>query len=793
MSTGPSAGDVKNAGALNDLFKSMQDITGDIQRNLENIKEEESAILSTQDRGVKIAQQKRQLLKEEERLIKNKSKFSASEFQERIKSLKTAGDQLALAEKISKQNVKIRNGLISVNDQAKKITGNLEKFVEALPGGAALSKMFGVHTLGARFEDALNQAGQAFKDSGGSVNAAMKAFGGGLKGLLGPGLILVAALGGLVALFVKISKEAKQLALDTGLTYSQSKLLAKESRAITTSLDASLSSSQDILTVQKETIAQFGLGSMLTAEQAMNVSEIGKSFGYGAGQAAKVNNAFMQMGATAGTAAKAQRDLAAEALKAGVNVGAVTKDIADNAKATSKYFGGNVKALKKAAISAAKMGMSISTMAKVADGLLNIEESIAAQFELQAMTGKQVNFDLARQLALEGDIAGATKSIMDQIGTSADFAKMNVVQREALAKATGMDVNELQKSMIIQEKLGSLTAEQTAAMSNLGLSASEMASMSSEELQNRLAAQQANEKASQAFTAMGNTLMNALQPAAEAIMEIFGALAPILKVAFAPIEMAAKGLGYILGLANEYKGVVYTIGGILAANYLNTKLTAALEASKTAGSMYQLGLEKGMLAIDYLRNSQLGIMLGLSQAKLAVSTADNAQKKRGILLMGAEIVKGALMGALNLAKAIGGIFSSFSQIPFGIGIPLAAIAVGGLFAMFAKAKSKKTGDLGIDPNGGPIVSSPKVGGIFQGAKADGVSMGPGMGTDPSISSGGGGGATGVMPTAAAIGMAVAKALQGVQLSTPNIQIGGQVIEAIGDQLDELGTFKAGIR
>ena len=42
-----------------------------------------------------------------------------------------------------------------------------------------------------------------------------------------------------------------------------------------------------------------------------------------------------------------QQDLAAEAMKAGVNVGAVTADVAANAKSTAKYFGGNVKALKK--------------------------------------------------------------------------------------------------------------------------------------------------------------------------------------------------------------------------------------------------------------------------------------------------------------------------------------------------------------------------------------------------------------------------------------------------------------
>ena len=44
--------------------------------------------------------------------------------------------------------------------------------------------------------------------------------------------------------------------------------------------------------------------------------------------------------------------------------------------------------------------------------------------------------------------------------------------------ATGMSVDELQKSLIVQDKLGTLTADQAAAMNNLGLSAAEMENMS---------------------------------------------------------------------------------------------------------------------------------------------------------------------------------------------------------------------------------------------------------------------------------------------------------------------------
>jgi hypothetical protein len=60
-----------------------------------------------------------------------------------------------------------------------------------------------------------------------------------------------------------------------------------------------------------------------------------------------------------------------------------------------------------------------------------------------------------------------------------------------------------------------------------------------------------------------------------------------------------------------------------------------------------------------------------------------------------------------------------------VGPALAAAAVlGGI----GYINSQKVGDLGIDPNGGPIVSSPREGGLFQGTKNDGLMMAPGIGT-----------------------------------------------------------------
>jgi hypothetical protein len=187
--------------------------------------------------------------------------------------------------------------------------------------------------------------------------------------------------------------------------------LNNEMRSASTAYGITLATQEDLVAVQKESIAEFGNAAILSGEVAANIAQTGKAFGYGATEAGKVNTQFMLMGMSGEDAAKAQENLAASALKAGVNVGAVMKDISTNAKGVAKYFGGNVEKLKAAAIEAQKLGMDLATMGKIAGGLLDIETSLSSQFEYQALTGKEINLDTARQLALTNDFAGAAKEV----------------------------------------------------------------------------------------------------------------------------------------------------------------------------------------------------------------------------------------------------------------------------------------------------------------------------------------------------------------------------------------------
>ena len=87
---------------------------------------------------------------------------------------------------------------------------------------------------------------------------------------------------------------------------------------------------------------------------------------------------------------------------------------------------------------------------------------LANEIEASVLIGRQLNFQRARQLALEGDIAGATKNIVDQVGSEAEFNKLNLIQRKSLAKSIGVSVTEMKKLVSASDKLtlsGALAGE----------------------------------------------------------------------------------------------------------------------------------------------------------------------------------------------------------------------------------------------------------------------------------------------------------------------------------------------
>ena len=497
--------------------------------------------------------------------------------------------------------------LTSINEGFDTLQDKIDKLTSFLPKG--VSRALGLDTLANDLKEAVL--------NGKSLS----------KTLLSPKVLFAAAVAAGVALFEvmqNITKQAKDFSIETGLSVAASQRLVEQSYELQASYKNQLSSQEDILSVQREVIGQLGPIAQLSGDVALRVSETGKAFGYGAQEAAKVQSQMMQISGYSQTAAiEAQEFTAQLALAEGVAPGAVMKDIAKNSAVAAKYFAGNPKALGKAAVEAAKMGMSLDQMAKSAESLLDIESSLESQFIASAMIGRQINLDTARRLAITGDIAGANKEILKQVGSLAEYESMLPMQREALAKAVGMTTEELSKSLAVEQMRGQLTEDELAAMSGLNVSAAALKNMTADQVREQLASKQATEELATSFEKIKSALTRFILPIAKALMPIFEGLAALVEGMLAPFQIIGDLLSMFVGWISQ--------------------LTGGLGSSIDMGKALAVTL-KGV-----------GVVLGLMAIKGVVS-------------------------------AITSIFTSLGAIPF-IGIGLAAAAVGAMFAAIGAGTS----------------------------------------------------------------------------------------------------------
>lgn len=213
----------------------------------------------------------------------------------------------------------------------------------------------------------------------------------------------------------------------------------------------------------------YGTLNAMTDSQVDHVGHLAKEMGVTGQEAFAMVDTFSKMpGETMETAAHTADFVNNLAKANGIAPGKITKDIAKNTEATALFSAKGAKGFAQAAVEIHKMGVDIGTASKMAQGLLNFEDSINKQMEASVLLGREVNLDKARELALSGDLEGATREIMANIGGAAEFEKMNVLQKQALAQATGMTVEELAKAVDAQEEFNKYHGED-ASMWQKGL------------------------------------------------------------------------------------------------------------------------------------------------------------------------------------------------------------------------------------------------------------------------------------------------------------------------------------
>ena len=593
------------------------------------------------------------------------------------------------------------------NDKVDEMQSNLTSVFDNIPGGGMLGNVLGVDKFGDQMK---KQVIKSFA----AMNASIAAGGGLMQGLktamagfnkivmVNPLLLVVAAGAALFAILSKNEEMANDLAQSSGMDFATSKKLVESTRSRSEYMTENLSTTKDLLAVQTESLKVLGAAGKLTQENAVAVSETGKSYGYGAQKAGEVNAAFMKLGANQNEAARVQKELAATAYKEGLNMQSVMDDVAQNSLAASKYMGSNVEEITKAAVQAAKLGLSLGDLTGIADGLLSIEDSLSAQFEFQALSGKQINLDKARQLALDGDLEGMAKAIAEEAGNIHEFNKMGRFEKEKLAKSMGMEVGQLQEMLAMEEARsshGKIQADQAAA---LGITAAEMNEMSNEELEAKIASQQSAEKLSATMSRLADTLTSFIMPVAQAFGDVLNFILDTVNFLLWPFRAVASAmestgkagqvvLGIIQGMAVGY--LIYLgyqkISNMLAARKKKKtdqeKITqgqlarAELDIAEAKAESNDKAQEAVDLAEDHLKTEEKVTNQMKTQNKVAKKGNDLAAKQAEQAASGGGTKRKGLGGLMDKGK---GLLGQGKKLLTGKNLMMAGGLLTGGMAMF---------------------------------------------------------------------------------------------------------------
>lgn len=308
-------------------------------------------------------------------------------------------------------------------------------------------------------------------------------------------------------------------------------------------------------------------------------------------------------------------------------------------KATLLQLRGQGQSLAEAAFEAKKLGLELQQIEGVADSLLNIESSIAAEFEAEVMLGRQLNLERARYYALTNDIAGLANEMKKEAGSANEFAAMNRIEAEGLAKAFGMS----------REAMGEMLYEQEA-LSKLSGKANEDAQTRFNNLVREVGLEKAKKQ-------LGNEQLANQMESANIQQRFQKAL---LKIQTLFLSLAEP----LMPVVDAFVGILGFVGGIVAKLTPFLKILTGIYAVTKAFQLSILAINKGLAIGNALTKIRLfftkdllkfgkfiinyeGISNALSKSKnvekvkeVALSKTGNVQAKAAILLNKIGLING---------------------------------------------------------------------------------------------------------------------------------------------------------
>jgi hypothetical protein len=377
----------------------------------------------------------------------------------------------------------------------------------------------------------------------------------------------------------EINKEFIEISMNSGKAYLNQKSLIEATIELSNHLGVANKLNSDITKTQ----------TFLTKQMGLSASEAGKL---------AENQIF-----TGKSAKKAKEEIAKQAAQLqketgiAVNLNEVFAEVAKANAGLQAAYGFNNKLIAKQVVNMKELGLTLDQAGKMASQLLDFESSISKELEAELLTGKDLNLEKARLLALQGKNTEAAAELAKQVGGTAELSRMNVIQQEALASAMGMERNELIQSVQKREILARLGATSIEQLKERG----ELDKLNSSELGKQLLAQYEQESAAAKFES--------------AVIKIQEAIGSMME---GPFGTFIDGLANAVSSAGTMKTIMYSLGAMSLGRMIAQLGTmVALNSASAAAAMTTAGaltLGIGLIAIVAAVGSAMSSMESQAQS-----------------------------------------------------------------------------------------------------------------------------------------------------------------------------------
>jgi hypothetical protein len=486
---------------------------------------------------------------------------------------------------------------------------------------------------------------------------------------------------------VKADKATGDLARSMNITYQESTGVMENFNAIANSSNNAFITTKGLAETQMAINKELGTSVVLSDKVLQDFTMLREQAGFTNEELAGVRAITL---ATGGDAEKLTGEIMAQAritssrLGVVINERDVVKDISKVSAATTLTLGQSSEAIAKAVTTAKALGFELSQIEGIASSILDFESSIENELSAELLIGKELNLERARFAALNGDIETVTKEIASQMGSAAEFGKMNVIQQEALAKALGMNREDLAKSLYVQEQLAGVSGEE-AKLREKAINA-RIAEVGLAQTQQEIADGQLEKIEHQ------NSVQERLLAVTEKINEIFVSLAePILAIVSPIVDALVPALSFVAGIlgkvANLFGGILGYVVPIVGAMYTLQAVSSAILGIQTAyntAKALELGLGGSILSVLGLQNAAMVYKITLQETGnvlSAIGAAIEETKLGAIIAQGVSIVyniaKETILLGIKVAQAAAALVGvSASTLGIGTVIALAAAAAG---------------------------------------------------------------------------------------------------------------------